>query len=136
LFPGASRDYDASKPEAVAAYRNRIRQLVPQNMLPTGKTYENVVPSDFQLQSFHRRIFPSRLNWVRADAARNLDLSLMRRFAITERSRFELKVDFINALNGVFWSNPSTNIDSSNFAVSTSQRNTPRIIQFQGRFNF
>jgi hypothetical protein len=136
LIPAASRDYRASNPEP---YRARIRRIVPANMLPAGTTYETVVPTDFVIDgtnTFHRRVIPQRLNWLRGDASTTLDMSLMRRFGITEKSRFEIKVDFINALNQVNWNNPTMTLTSTDFGRVTTPKNSPRLIQFQGRFQF
>lgn len=133
LFPGASRDYSASNR---AAYEARIRQIVPAQYLPAGKTYETVVPADFQPAGFHRRVFPQRLNWLRGDYMNQLDANLIRNFRLTERTSFQMRVDLINALNRVQWDNPSTDLNSTNFGQVTQQYNTPRWIQFQARFIF
>jgi len=148
LFPGASRDYSATNR---AAYEARIRSLVPQSVLtemtslaacggtiqnPTPCTYANVTPTNFQPNSFHRRIFPTALNWLRGMGKNQLDANLVRRFSVTEKKQFEFRVDLINALNHVLWDNPNTDINSSNFGRVTTQWNTPRWIEFQLRFTF
>jgi hypothetical protein len=144
LFPGASRDYSASNR---AAYEARIRQIVPESVLQqmgnicgSGNnqpcTYSNVTPTNFQPNSFHRRVFPTALNWLRGHGKNQLDANLVRRFAVTERKTLEFRLDLINAFNHVLWDVPNTDINSSNFGRVTTQWNTPRFIQFQLRFTF
>jgi hypothetical protein len=144
LFPGATRDYSASNR---AAYEARIRQIVPPEILaqmgnlcgPNNNapcTYENVTPTNFQPAAFHRRVFPSRFNWLRGDHMTQLDASLARTLHFTERIGMEFRADFINALNHVQWDNPVTDVTSSNFGRVTTQWNTPRWIQFQLRVMF
>jgi hypothetical protein len=148
LFPGATRDFSATNR---AAYEARIRSLVPQSVLtemtslaacggtiqnPTPCTYANVTPTNFQPNSFHRRVFPTALNWLRGMGKNQLDANLMRRFSVTEKQQLEFRVDLINALNHVLWDNPNTDINSSNFGRVTTQWNTPRWIEFQLRFTF
>ena len=144
LFPGASRDYSASNR---AAYEARIRQIVPESVLQqmgnicgSGNnqacTYTNVTPTNFQPNSFHRRVFPTSLNWLRSHGRNQFDANLLRRFSVTERKTLEFRLDLINAFNHVLWDTPNTDINSSNFGKVTQQWNTPRWIQFQMRFMF
>jgi hypothetical protein len=49
----------------------------------------------------------------------NMDASLVKSFAITERFRFALRMDSFNVLNNMTWADPSTNINSSTFGTST-----------------
>ena len=65
-----------------------------------------------------------------------LDLSLQRELALARRTKLQVRVDAINALNTVQWDLPNTDPTSSNFGVVTQQWNTPRWIQVQGRFTF
>jgi hypothetical protein len=144
LFPGASRDFSASNR---AAYEARIRQIVPESILqqmgnicgPSNNqpcAYSNVIPTNFQPNSFHRRVFPTALNWLRGHGKNQLDANLLRRFPITESQTLEFRLDLINAFNHVLWDNPNTDINSSNFGRVTTQWNTPRFIQFQLRYTF
>jgi carboxypeptidase family protein len=144
LFPGASRDFSSSNR---SAYEARIRQVVPEsviqqmgNICGSGNnlrcTYENVVPDNFRPNSFHTRIFPNTLNWLRSHGKNQIDANLLRRFPVAEKKAFEFRLDLINAFNHVLWDNPNTDIASSNFGRVTTQWNTPRFIQFQLRFTF
>jgi hypothetical protein len=144
LFPGASRDFSASNR---TAYETRIRSLVPESVLQQmgnicgsqnnqACTYANVVPANFQPNSFHTRVFPTRLNWMRGHGKNQLDANILRRFPVTEKQTLEFRLDLINTFNHVLWDNPSTDINSSNFGRVTTQWNTPRFIQFQLRYTF
>lgn len=144
LFPGASRDYSAANR---TAYEARIRSLVPESVLTqmgnicgSGNnqacTYANVIPTNFQPNSFHRRIFPNSLNWLRGHGKNQLDANILRRFNVAEKKTLEVRVDLLNALNHVLWDNPNTDINSSNFGRVTTQWNTPRWIEGQLRFTF
>ena len=134
LFPRAQRDFSTTNPQP---YRDRIRKIVPPEfMAAIGKTYDNVVPTDFSLDSFHTRIFPSRFNWLRGDYMNQLDINIQRTFPIKERLRAEFSTDFINALNNVQYDNPNADPTSNNFGKVTQQWNTPRWIQFKMRLTF
>jgi len=50
----------------------------------------------------------------------NIDASLVKQFAITERFRFALRMDSFNVLNNMNWADPSTNVYSSTFGQSTN----------------
>jgi Carboxypeptidase regulatory-like domain len=144
LFPGATRDFNASNR---AAYEARIRTIVPESVLQqmgsicgSGNNqpcaYANVTPTNFQPNSFHRRVFPTRLNWLRGHGKNQLDANILRRFPVTEKQTLEFRLDMINTFNHVLWDNPNTDINSSNFGRVTTQWNTPRFIQFQLRYTF
>jgi hypothetical protein len=144
LFPGAARDFNASNR---AAYEARIRSIVPESVLQQmGNScgsqnnqpcsYSNVTPINFQPNSFHRRVFPAALNWLRSHGKNQFDANILRRFPVTEKQTLEFRLDMINAFNHVLWDVPNTDINSSNFGRVTTQWNTPRFIQFQLRYVF
>jgi hypothetical protein len=95
-----------------------------------------VTPTNFQPNSFHVRVFPTALNWLRGHGKNQLDANIVRRFPVTEKQTLEFRLDMINTFNHVLWNNPNTDINSSNFGRVTEQWNTPRFIQFQLRFIF
>jgi len=123
--------------DTIRNYRDRIRQIVPQSFMDAiGKTYDNVVPTDFALDSFHTRIFPSRFNWLRGNHMNQIDINIQRTFPISEKTRLEFSTDFINAFNHVQFDNPNADPTSNNFGKVTQQWNTPRWIQFKLRLAF
>jgi hypothetical protein len=144
LLPGAARDFSASNR---SAYEARIRSLVPQSVLTQmgnicgpgsnlACTYENVVPQNFQPNSFHRRVFPTRVDWLREDFMNQVDLNIAKSFTLREGLRLQFRADFINALNKVHYQGPNTDITSANFGKITAQGNIPRWMQFQLRVTF
>ena len=71
----------------------------------------------------------------------NLDFSISKTTAITERLKLEIRGDFFNILNHAEFANPDTNIldggtfgQITNTGVPGDQR--PRIIQLAARFSF
>ena len=48
-------------------------------------------------------------------------MAIVKRAPITEKYRFELRVDMFNALNNMTWANPNTNVQSSLFGKSNNQ---------------
>ncbi len=149
LFPGASRDFAAcstSAPNACDAWMARASQLVPSELLPSNLTFNKAevgiggkrlaTPTDFRPDSFHTRVFPTRLNWLRGHGKNQIDANLLRRFEFKEGKTFEFRLDLINALNHVLWENPNLAIDNANFGRVTTQWNTPRFVQFQLRLVF
>ena len=77
-----------------------------------------------------------------------VDISVFKRFAITERSSFEIRGEFFNVMNTPEWGGPSTSLGAANFgSAATSptsafpngffnQANDPRIGELTARINF
>ncbi len=70
-----------------------------------------------------------RLPDVRSDGVRNFDISLFKDFAVSERFRFQLRGEALNAFNTPRFGGPNTSVTSGSFGVITSQANSPRQIQ-------
>ena len=68
-------------------------------------------------------------------AFNKVDFSVIKRFPITESTRFTIRADFFNIFNTVNFGLPGNDINSSLFGQSTTA-GAPRIIQFAGRFDF
>ena len=67
----------------------------------------------------------------------NLDVSVGKRTALTERVNILFSADFLNIFNHVVFSDPALNLlDPRSFGVITSQFNTPRAIQLSLRVEF
>jgi hypothetical protein len=63
---------------------------------------------------------------IRAPGLRNLDFSLFKNFAITEKWTVEFRAESFNLFNTPQFSGPNTSVTSSSFGVITSQANAPR----------
>jgi hypothetical protein len=87
--------------------------------------------------AFDRRVFPTRVDGVRADMTNDLGMNVRREFRLTERLKFQLQMDAVNALNRTIFEAPNTNPLSTNFGriVSTTELSN-RYIQIQGRIQF
>ena len=75
------------------------------------------------------RYFPTRLPGLRGQPLNLWDISVIKNIAITERVKFQLRGEFLNAFNHAQFSDPETNPTSSNFGKVTSQANLPRNVQ-------
>ena len=77
-----------------------------------------------------------------------VDLSVFKRFAMTEHASFEIRGEFFNVMNTPEWGGPSTTLAAGNFGSAASaptsafpngfftQANDPRIGQLTARINF
>lgn len=66
----------------------------------------------------------------------NLDQSVQRRFMITERYSFTLRVDAFNALNHSNWGYPNNFVNTPQFGSITMAEGTGRELQISGRISF
>ena len=67
----------------------------------------------------------------------NVDLSIAKNIAVTERYKVMFTADFLNAFNHVNFRTPSLSLNSpASFGVFSAQSNIPRRIQLGARFEF
>src|SRR5215212_8524238 len=73
-------------------------------------------------------------------AFNKVDFSVIKRFPLTESTRFTIRADFFNIFNTVNFGLPNNDINSALFGQSTATARgpagAPRLIQFAGRFDF
>ena len=74
-----------------------------------------------QLPAFTPRTNPWQYEGLTNPGLFNLDMSIVKRMPVTEKYRFELRMDVFNAANNMTWANPSTNVLSSTFGMATAQ---------------
>lgn len=91
----------------------------PQQWFNTGAF---AVPAPFTFGNAGRFI-------LRNDGTTNFDLSIFRKFRITETTSLEFRSEMFNAFNTPTYSAPNGNISSSRFGQVTSTANQPRQIQ-------
>jgi len=65
-----------------------------------------------------------------------IDSTLRKTVAITERVNFNIAADFFNLVNNVIFAEPATNIDSANFGRISTTQNQARHIQLSARLTF
>lgn len=71
------------------------------------------------LPAYTRRTNPWYYSGIRGPQFFNIDGTLSKNFSITERVRFQLRMDAFNALNNMNWGNPNMTVGSSQFGRST-----------------
>jgi hypothetical protein len=82
------------------------------------------------------RTLPTRLDNLRGQALALRDISVIKRFAITERVRMQLDFQMLNAFNRPQFATPGLDPTSSDFGKVTSQSNLPRNIQLAAKLLF
>src|SRR5262249_34785387 len=65
----------------------------------------------------------------------NLDVSLAKSFGLTEKTKFELRTDLLNAFNHTQYTGIATNLSGLAFGQATSTA-PARVVQLQGRLSF
>lgn len=93
---------------------------------------------------YHRRVFPTRLEGVRADMLNNWNGSIQRDFQIREGMSLQIRADLMNLQNRSQFDAPETNPLSGNFGKVLSQPALSgsgggavnRWMQLQARFSF
>jgi hypothetical protein len=75
-------------------------------------------------------------NILRGPGRTNMDFSVFKHFAITERYRVQFRGEFFNLFNHPQFDLPNTSIGSPNAGVISSTVGTPRDIQFSLRLSF
>jgi hypothetical protein len=87
--------------------------------------------------AFHRRVFPVRIDDVRADGLNRWDTNLQRKFKFRENWTFELRLDPLNLFNRSQFSAPVTDPISTDFGkVVAEEATTKRFFQIQARIRF
>jgi len=87
--------------------------------------------------AWHYRTWPFRFSNLRGPAMNNVDLSLNKRWRITERRvEMQLRGEALNAFNRVLFAGPNTDQFNSAFGQITGSANLPRIIQVVLRASF
>ncbi len=92
--------------------------------------------SAFQPGSYQIRQFPQYVNALRAEALREWDVKLSRRFRIHERLNVNVGVDALNLTNYCQFGGPSTSVTATNFGAVTNQSNGARQLQLNARIDF
>ena len=75
-------------------------------------------------------------NILRGPAQSDVDLSAVKSLALGERTRFEFRTEFFNALNRPSFANPVNSLSSANVAQIVATSTGPRVIQLAAKVNF
>ncbi|MBM3735956.1 MAG: TonB-dependent receptor [Acidobacteria bacterium] len=87
--------------------------------------------------AFHRRVFPTRIDGLRADHTNAWNSNFLREIRITERVAFQLRAEILNLMNRTQFGAPVTNPIATNFGqVTVVSQTNKRSLQFTGRITF
>jgi hypothetical protein len=75
-------------------------------------------------------------NILRGPNQRNVDISIIKYFPVTERTKLEFRGEFFNAFNMVSFANPVNILASANKGQIVETSTGPRVIQFALKLNF
>lgn len=90
-----------------------------------------------QPAAFQARVFPQRVDGLRADGLNRLDTNIQRTFKIRERASFQLRLDALNVANHSQFDIPNTDPTSTNFGkITNNTSSTMRFLLIQGRVRF
>jgi hypothetical protein len=90
------------------------------------------IPADFQ-----ERLFPLRVDGLRADQTLLLNSSISRTFPLKGRSRLQVRLDAANLLNRQQFANPQLNPTNTDFGRVTANANTePRFLIVMSKLTF
>ena len=101
------------------------------NGLSFDTTQFNTVSS--QQLVYNIRSFDTMFSNLRRDPTKNLDLSLLKNFSITEHSYFQLRFETFNTTNRVGFGPPQLSPTNVTFGQISTQANTPRRVQIGAR---
>ena len=76
------------------------------------------------------------INSINGPSYFNIDMSVTKRWSITERVRLELKTTFINILNHPNFAFGTVSFDSATFGKVTGTSGSARVIHFTGSLRF
>lgn len=114
-------------------------------MLATGDPRTNK-PSDPSLwfdtsvftnqPAYTPRTNPKTYSGLKGPGSRNIDMSLMKSFRVSERFRVEFRAEAFNLTNSFMKANPSTSLSSANFGRSVDQANYGRSLLYGAKVYF
>jgi len=89
-----------------------------------------------QTFAYHLRTFSTTFPNIRADGINQLDMSILKKFNITEKMYFQLRGEAFNLLNHPVFAAPNVQATNGSFGLITTQLNRSRTLQVGARFVF
>jgi hypothetical protein len=90
-----------------------------------------------QPAAFQARVFPQRVDGLRADGLNRMDANIQRTFKIRESVSFQLRLDALNVANRSQFDVPNLDPTSTNFGkITNNTSSTMRFLLIQGRIRF
>lgn len=111
-------------------------QVDPRNTNSASFNTGLFVTNSSQTFAYHERTFSTTFPNIRSDGINQLDLSMLKRFHINEKTYFQLRVEAFNLMNHPAFSAPNVTATNSSFGLITAQANRSRQLQFGARFVF
>ena len=108
----------------------------PRNLRRAFNTGQFDTNASDQPTGNNYRTFPTSFNNLRADAANNIDLSLLKSFKIRERLKLQYRFEAFNAFNRTQFAAANLSPTATAFGTINSQANTPRVVQMGLRLTF
>jgi len=108
----------------------------PSNLDQPMFTTTNFVTNSAQQLGNNINTFGTRYGNVRQDGAANVDLSMIKDTAITERVKLQFRFEAFNAFNRPEFDAPNLTVTNAGFGKITNQPNLPRGIQMALRLAF
>jgi len=85
---------------------------------------------------YHIRTFSTTFPNLRADGINQWDVSVLKKFQVTENTRVELRGEAFNVVNHPVFAAPNTTATNSAFGTISAQANRPRLLQLAVRIIF
>jgi hypothetical protein len=126
--------YQSSAPLSFAnAERVRRSENNPHTLVEWFDTKQFIPREPFTLARTSSRIAD-----LRGDGMKKWDVTLAKKFSITERVKFGFRAELYNAWNTTMFGNPNTNVTNQSFGrvTGTLAGGGPRNIQLSGRLEF
>ena len=90
-----------------------------------------------QPAAFQARVFPQRVDGLRADGLNRMDANIQREFKVKESVAFQLRLDALNVANHSQFEAPNLDPTSTNFGrVTNNTSSTMRYLLIQARVKF
>lgn len=146
LQPGATIRQISNKPRNTSAVGGTGLPALSTSLFVTGTSTTCPASGDCDGSVYingqyvdHYRTLPQTLSWVRQDGYNNLDASLLKSFAFTEKASLQLRFETFNLLNHPIFAAPNiSSASASNFGyiTATTSNSLPRQLQIGGRIVF
>jgi hypothetical protein len=140
-FNGGSNNYFFNGDLGSIAKDKPETALLPDGTFDSTRTWFNIDQFErataAQPTTFHKRVFPFRVDGVRGQAVSYLHANVSRTFDLGNRRSLNFRVDIQNLLNRQHFGNPEMNPTNTNFGqVRSVTQGVMRFITFNTTFRF
>lgn len=100
---------------------------------PAGATFSD---TRLALGAANRRYFPFLLEGIRSQNLHLLDVGISKNHRFANGMRLQARIELLNAINTVVFSDPDLSPRSATFGLYRAQRNLPRDVQLGVKLTF